>query len=788
MKFREVFRERGFWGLCLLGAVYFHRPLFFGDTFFFRDLYLYYVPQKRLFVDLVSAGELPLWNPYLHGGLPFLADVSNYVFYPSNLLYFLLPSATALSVEIVLHVVAAAAAAYVLARFLGCRQPSAAIAGAVYGYCGLTLSNANLLVRLLATPYLPLMILFWHLALRERRRRWLVLTIGCGLLLVLAGGPGVIVVGFLTLLGWGLFCTDSVVTLSRRVGLWLVVCVAVAGLAAVQLLPMIEMVSQSERGQGVGLRSFGGWSLDPRRLPELVVAGFLGRTDSLADEDFWGDALVDDGFPYMLSIYLGAIPLVLAMIGGFRSRSRQLPRRLRMFLAALIALAVALALGRFLPFFALAYEWLPLVKLLRFPIKILSFAVLPVALLAALGTEVLFSEARDDRRHARRVLLAAGVTLGAVATFVLVATFRSDLGDSVQRFFFAETGPTIAQGLRIAVVRTMGFWLLAALVCLLARLRPRSWHPWFLAAIVLVDLMIGGRRVNPVVAAEFVAATPRAAQLVGEVLADGRLWRTRHPGEFPPSPPSRDTVWYSRWNQEVLNFYLGAAYRIPVIFHNDFHGLAPRRVMDLKRKLEVLPWERRLPILSAAAVRVIVTRDRPAIPGIELVGVIPNAGMPYSVYRNPHAASRVEFVQVWVSADSPQHALAAMLSPGFDPRRHAVLEAPAPEPPEAGCEADERVEIIAESSHRRILRIRTACSGLLVFSEVFYPGWEVVIDGEAAPLLRANGAFSAVVIDSGEHEVVWRYAPRTLYLGLGITALTAMILLGAGIAGRRGAR
>ncbi|MCP4663114.1 MAG: YfhO family protein, partial [bacterium] len=130
------------------------------------------------------------------------------------------------------------------------------------------------------------------------------------------------------------------------------------------------------------------------------------------------------------------------------------------------------------------------------------------------------------------------------------------------------------------------------------------------------------------------------------------------------------------------------------------------------------------------------------------------------------------------SVDSESDAVAAMLAPGFDPRQHAVLEGAVPAQPGSACEPAARVEIMAESNHERRLAVSTACPGVLVFSEVFYPGWEAAIDGETAPVLRANAAFSAVMIEPGEHEVIWRYVPRTLYLGLAITGLTLVVLLG----------
>ena len=71
--------------LCLiLVGLFFARPLFLGQTFFFRDLTLFYFPQRVRLVELIRSSGVPLWNPFVHGGQPFLANVDSMAFYPGQ--------------------------------------------------------------------------------------------------------------------------------------------------------------------------------------------------------------------------------------------------------------------------------------------------------------------------------------------------------------------------------------------------------------------------------------------------------------------------------------------------------------------------------------------------------------------------------------------------------------------------------------------------------------------------------------------------------------------------------
>ena len=71
---------------------------------------------------------------------------------------------------------------------------------------------------------------------------------------------------------------------------------------------------------------------------------------------------------------------------------------------------------------------------------------------------------------------------------------------------------------------------------------------------------------------------------------------------------------------------------------------------------------------------------------------------------------------------------------------------------------------------------------LLMLTDVYYPGWQVTVDGAPTELLQADGLFRGVLLPAGDHEVVFIFAPRSFELGWKITAVGLILLLLLGIA------
>ncbi len=787
----DVLRERGLLALTGLGLFFFLRPLLFGDVFYFRDLYLYYLPRKRLLADLLSRGELPLWNPFLHGGSPFLADVNPGTLYPTNFLYFFFEPYRAMTLETVFHLLLAAGAVYALARVLRMSPSAAMLAGGLYAYCGVSLSGANLYGRLLAAPHLPLMVLAWHLLLHDGRRRWAAMALLTGVLQVLAGAPEMIACAMVTLFIWTLAVSTGRFSLRQRLGGWLLLGTTIGALSAVQLVPLIELVQQSQRGEGMSFADFARWSVPLRRIPEFLIAGFFGPVDTLLDLDYWGIRQVDGGFPYFLSLYFGGMTFALALLGGYRGLHL---KRLRIALVVLAGGSLLLSLGRFLPGFELLYEGIPPLRIFRYPVKFLTLTMLPMALLAAAGLDVATKAAALDfsaRRTTRRVMLSFGLLFGLPTLGLLIVLHMPDRSSQILQWFFRLATDDMIAGVSRTLMQTLGIWFVAGALLFLPRLRGHAAQGTLLAVLLIGDLMLAGRSALPTAPRDLFTSTPQAVEKVREVLGDGRLYRLPNPDDLPirfaARAPSNDIYWLYRWNQEMLAFYLGSTWDLPVIFHRDFNGLANERIVNLSRALEKLPWERRIPFLSAASVRGILTHEELDLPDVEKVETLDNAsGVPFFLYDVRRAAPRATLIRLWVHAKSGEKALEALFAPGFDPRRHAVIETgdledasllrPQPGCEDSGNEGSGEIETQIISSRERHFTVRSRCPALLVLSDPFYRGWTASVDGESVKIFHANYAYSALELEAGEHEIVWKYAPASVRLGTGISFLSLILL------------
>jgi hypothetical protein len=90
--------------------------------------------------------------------------------------------------------------------------------------------------------------------------------------------------------------------------------------------------------------------------------------------------------------------------------------------------------------------------------------------------------------------------------------------------------------------------------------------------------------------------------------------------------------------------------------------------------------------------------------------------------------------------------------------------------------SDDQIECRKWQPEDRAFEVHSLTGGKLALHEQFFPGWTASIDGQPATVEHWMGAFQAVKVPAGEHRVEYRYRPRLLNLGMGISLL-ALILL-----------
>jgi hypothetical protein len=119
-----------------------------------------------------------------------------------------------------------------------------------------------------------------------------------------------------------------------------------------------------------------------------------------------------------------------------------------------------------------------------------------------------------------------------------------------------------------------------------------------------------------------------------------------------------------------------------------------------------------------------------------------------------------------------------------DLRTMAWIETDQPEPlarftAGGGPEQAESVVVLEVNPQRVELAADLRAPGVIVLAETYYPGWELTIDGQPAPILRVNRMMRGAAVEAGSHRLVYEYRPRSFRLGMivSLSALAVVLLL-----------
>jgi uncharacterized membrane protein YfhO len=96
-----------------------------------------------------------------------------------------------------------------------------------------------------------------------------------------------------------------------------------------------------------------------------------------------------------------------------------------------------------------------------------------------------------------------------------------------------------------------------------------------------------------------------------------------------------------------------------------------------------------------------------------------------------------------------------------------------------------KVSVQQFSPHKVRLEVDAPEAALVVIAQSFYHNWRARVDDQPMPLLRANHAFQAVQVPAGQHQVTLVYQDRLFYYGALLSFLSAAILLGLWLRGRK---
>jgi hypothetical protein len=144
------------------------------------------------------------------------------------------------------------------------------------------------------------------------------------------------------------------------------------------------------------------------------------------------------------------------------------------------------------------------------------------------------------------------------------------------------------------------------------------------------------------------------------------------------------------------------------------------------------------------------------------------------IYQNLTVLPRSFVVHESDVVADDEEALAHMQDPAFDPARQVVL---AQGQALAGQGGSSTVDVVAYQPEEVQVHAVLDAPGYLVLTDTYYPGWIATVDGEAAPILRADLYFRAVALQAGDHWATFRFEPASVRQGLALS-LAAWLLWG----------
>ena len=686
-------------------------------------------------------GILPLWNPHQACGYPLIGMIQVGIFYPLNIIMYLLPSLYAWDLLILIRLFLAGLFTYGFMRNLGFRRSASLGSGIVFMLSGPMVllqywtANVDILAPLL-------LIASDRLIRRNSIRDMLTLSIIIALT-VLGGHPEHIflVNSFgLAYFIFRLIQSRPDVPVKKVISLYGVAVLFGIGLSAVVLFPFIKhLLFEFWHGHppGVGLRM----EEQPARALSLALPHFFQEVPLTYDWVFagwWGG-------------YLGILPLALAFLSLFKNYHKGL----NYFFAVMATLIIAKQYG--LPFI----NWIghiPFFSMCRYAIHTPPLAALTVAILAGMGIQTIQEK---DKLFIKGMIFAV-ILISIVGT----------------HFFFLNSKAEFATALKAS-----GFALIILIIFLLILLIREKAHiaDTWIGCLLIVALFFElfsyihrewPERFNSFPKVPYIEFLKRSPQ---PVRAYGNFWA------FYPNTATGFEV-------DDLGFFFGMAPKRFVHFTN--HLLVNNLFQkDLRPPaLRAIPIQGREEILNLLNVRYIIqpATDDYQRPFEHFEDINQRLDAVYDrevkIYERPEAYPRVFITHRAVFQPDEQRTFQLINQLRDQLDKIVVLQSP------PIAEVMQRIQgtplrdasaatIVHRSANEVTVNAIMQNPGFLVLSEAFHPDWEATVNGRPWKIFQTDYLIRSVFLPAGIYQVRFIFRPFSFRLGLWVSLLTAVLAL-----------
>ena len=492
---------------------------------------------------------------------------------------------------------------------------------------------------------------------------------------------------------------------------------------------------------------------------------------------YWGEQPGTSG-----PVYVGAFVMFLFVLGLLIVKGP-----MKWALLAVTILSILLSWGRnFMGFTDFFLDYVPMYAKFRTVASILVIAEFTIPLLAMMALKKLFDEPEGFSKYSKPIYISFGVTAGFCLLFALMPTtfFDGFVSSSEMRALSTlpqeHIQPLISNlvDMRTAVFTAdcwRSFWIIVVGMVLLMAYKYRKLKAEYTIGAILVLCLIDLWQVNKRYLNDemFVPQSEREApqqmsQTDELILRDKTL-------DYRVLNLASNT-----FNENETSYYHKSI--------GGYHAAKLRRYQEMIEQYISPEMQRLMNAVAEAGGDMTQVKGDSICPVINMLNtryfVFPLQGGQTVPIQNPYALGNAWFVD---KISYAKNANEEILKVGQIDLRH---EAVADEKFQAQLgdavtqDTTSTVDIKSYEPNQLTYEVNSGKGGIVVFSEVYYPGWTATIDGEPAELGRVNYILRALNVKPGKHEVVLSFFPKSVDTTetIAYTAYAILILVLAGAA------
>ncbi len=722
--------------IFISGILFFIKPLCAPENILnFSDvIHVWYFLKSFTVNSLYNFGELPLWNPLIYSGVPFVGNPQSTMFYPLNWLFYLIPVHYCITILFTIHLIFAGCGMFLYSKIRKLGFSASLLASIVFVLNFKVMGHlfAGHLNIICSVAYIPWLFIAIEFFVTERNFKTMIWLAICLSFIFLCSHPQIFYYHFIVGTVYLIFLTfakDNKSIVGVIIG-YIICGFFVFIFTAISLLPILELTNAFTRAGGTDLDFANTLSLQWKHLVTFIYPHFYLIPEPGSN--------IKNGFFWETAIYVGIIPFFLSFL-SYRAKQRP---HWRFFLILFLS-TLLFSMGSNGLFFKLCYHLIPGVKFFRCPARIYFFSGFAISILSAFAFQNII-----DNRYDQKINLL--IRILTIVTIIFIVS------NEILFYIFKIAIPSATKPI-----------ILLFVLCVLLYTWRKGYvnKPVFISSILLVTLFDLASLALPLITTKPLTKIMPQSSIYNNLVNDNTTYRVfdtvgalpQYLGEIcdiqqiggdepvmlkkyldyvnsirQDNPTQNKTPsFFPLFNlkDDKINFALLNFLNVKYIFttfemKNSFmvkEEVTQLSNPDIENYYGTYEFIKKIP--SPFKAKTYLYRNIEVLPRGFLVEIKDNES--------------IDFVWDDITKNPAQQIIPAQIKT-YEPNKIIFL-----------TESDK--------------------PAYLLTSEIFYPGWKVQVDGVETDLIAVKNLFRGLRLNSGNHEIQFIYRPKSYLLGKNIT-------------------